>query len=209
MKALVACEFSGIVRDALRKRGFDAYSCDLLPTEGDPRWHIQGDCREAIVRRSWALVILHIPCTGMALCGNRTYGKGKPRHGERIEAIDWSLGTVGLALKHSKSVALENPASVIFPFLRKRYKADVQFLQPWQHGHPEQKKTGLALWNLPRLRPTKDVYAEMMQLPVQERERIFYMPPAEDRGKERSRFYPGIADAMASQWGDYLLGYDL
>ena len=204
-RVLVACEYSATVRDAFRDRGFDAYSCDMLPTEGDPRWHIQGDCREAM-RDPYDLIILHVPCTGMAVCGNSTYGIGKPRYFERLEAIAWTVGTVEMALANAPHVALENPASVIFPILRDTFNADVQYIQPWQHGHPEQKKTGLALWDLPRLTPTDDVYREMMLLPRKERERVHFMSPGPDRGKERARFYRGFAEAMATQWSDYLLG---
>lgn len=203
MRILVACEYSATVRDAFRARGFDAWSCDLLPTEGDPRWHIQGDCRDAI-NDAWDLIILHVPCTGMAVCGNRTYGIGKPRHMERVEAVAWTLSTVELALSCAPHVALENPASVVFPLLRQSFNADVQYIQPWQHSHLEQKKTGFALWGLPRLKPTDVVYDEMMLLPKAERERIFYMSPGPDRGKERARFYSGFAAAMADQWGDFL-----
>lgn len=197
---LVGCEYSATVRDQFRALGFDAWSNDLLATEGDPRWHIQGDICAAIRSRRWSTIILHIPCTAMALCGNKHYGKDKPRHQERLDAIDWSCDVVNLALDHADSVAVENPASVIFPILREK-GADVQFIQPWQHGHPEQKTTGLALWNLPRLVETDNVYDHMMTLPKNQRERIFHMPPSADRGKERARFYPGFAKAMAVQWG--------
>jgi hypothetical protein len=203
--ALVGCEYSATVRDALRARGIDAWSCDLKPTDGDPTWHIQGDVREAIKSRHWDAIILHIECTKMAVCGNKHYGRGKPRHIERLEAIDWSVETVRLALENAAHVAAENPASVIFPVLRDELNADVQYIHPWQHGHPEQKKTGLALWGLPRIRETNNVHAQMMALPRKERERIFFMSPGADRGHERSRFYPGFANAMAQQWGDYLI----
>jgi hypothetical protein len=199
-KVLIPCEFSAINRDEFRRRGHDAWSNDLLPTEGDPRWHIQGDCRDAISSQHWDLIIMHIPCTAMGVCGNRTYGIGKPRHSERISALKWSIETWGLACAHADRVALENPASTIFPLLRER-GADVQYIQPWQHGHMEQKKTGLALVNLPRLTPTNDVYDEMMKLPRKDRERVFFMSPSSTRAHERSRFYTGIAKAMDEQWG--------
>lgn len=200
MSALVGCEYSATVRDALRRRGIEAWSNDLLDTEGDPAWHIKGCVREAIRSRRWGLIILHLPCTGMAVCGNRTYGVGKPKHAERVEALRWSLETWDLAVTHSDRVALENPASVIFPFLAER-GATVQYVNPWRYGHREKKKTGLALHNLPRLRPTGDVHMEMMALPRAERERVFFMSPSKDRGMERARFYQGFAEAMADQWG--------
>ena len=201
---LIGCEYSATVRDAFLARGFDARSCDLLPTEGDQHWHIQGDVREAITSRWWSLIVLHIDCTAMAVCGNKHYGVGKAKHDERLAAIDWSVDTVRLALTNAKHVAVENPASVIFPILRRELGANVQYVQPWQHGHPEQKKTGLALWNLPRLTETDNVYDHMMTLPRAERERVFFMSPGADRGKERARFYPGIAAAMADQWGRFV-----
>lgn len=205
MSVLVGCEYTATVRDAFRARGIDARSCDLLPTEGDPQWHIQGDVRDAIRSRRWRLIILHVECTAMAVCGNKHYAAGKPRYPERLAAIEWSIGTWELAKTHADAVALENPASVIFPHL---VCGQVQYVQPWMFGHPEQKKTGLALHNLPRLEPTCDVYREMMALPRKERERVFFMSPSDRRGLERARFYPGIAQAMARQWGDYFSGAD-
>lgn len=202
--ALIGCEYSATVRDAFRERGWDAWSNDLLPTEGDPRFHIQGDVLDAINSRYWDLIILHVPCTALAVCGNKHYGAGSHKHLDRLFALTWTCEVWQTAKLRSRAVALENPASVVFPMLRNSFGADVQYIQPWQHGHPEQKKTGLAIKGLPRLVPTNDVYEEMMKLPRKERERIFYMSPGEDRGKERARFYQGFADAMATQWGSYI-----
>jgi hypothetical protein len=204
LRVLVVCEYSATVRDAFRARGFDAWSCDLLPTEGDPRWHIQGDCRD-VINNSWDLIILHVPCTAMAVCGNSTYGKGQPKNRARHDAIAWTVDTVRLALQNSPHVALENPASVIFPVLRNELNALVQYVHPWQHGHPEMKKTGLALWNLPQLAETNNVHEAMMRLPRNERERVHFMAPGPDRAKERARFYTGFASAMADQWGNHIL----
>ncbi len=203
-RILVACEYSATIRDAFRARGHDAWSNDILETEGNPEWHIQGDCHDAIKSRHWDMIILNVPCTKMALCGNRHYGRGKPLHHERLAAIDWTLETVRLALNEAQCVVLENPASVIFPILRNDLGAHVQYVQPWQFGHPEQKKTGLALWGLNPLAETSNVYQQMITLPISQRERIFYMSPGEHRGHLRSKFYTGFADAMASQWGDFL-----
>lgn len=203
MKVLVACEYSATVRDAFRARGHDAWSCDLLETEGDPSFHIVGDVQEVLRRGFWDLIILHVPCTAMAVCGNRTYGRGNPKSEERTDAIWWTMEVVRLALNASVRVALENPASVIFTYLRDVYDCgvDVQYVQPWQFGHPEQKKTGLALFDVPRLTETNNVYDHMMTLPRAKRERVFFMSPGINRGKERARFYQGIANAMAEQWG--------
>lgn len=201
MNALICCEYSATVRDAFRARGIDAWSNDILDTEGDPRWHIKGDCMEAIRSQRWDLIMIHIPCTAMAVCGNSTYGAGQTKNDERLSAIEWSLSVWDAACEQSDRVALENPASVIFPVLRSQRGADVQYVQPYEFGHMEQKKTGLALHGLPRLKPTNNVKAEMMQLPKHIRERVHYMPPGKDRAKERARFYTGFADAMADQWG--------
>jgi hypothetical protein len=199
MKVLVCGEYSQTVTKAFRDLGHEAYSNDLLKTEGNPAWHLQGDMREIIWRVYWDLILLHVPCTAMAVCGNRHYANTD----ERKDAIIWTLQVWQQAKLNARSVALENPASVIFPHLRKR-GADIQYIQPWEFGHPEQKKTGFALHNLPRLVGTHDVYKEMMALPVAKRERIFRMAPSADRGKERARFYSGIAEAMADQWGYFL-----
>lgn len=201
MNWLICCEYSDTVGSEFRKLGHLAITNDIIPTEGFPRWHIQGDCKDAIRSRRWDGIIIHIPCTGMAVCGNSTYAKGAPRHNERLEAVEWSLSVWDLALEHADRVALENPASVIFPFLRRK-GADVQYIQPYEFGHLEQKKTGLALHGLPRLKPTNNVYEEMMKLPKNVRERVHYMPPGPNRGKERARFYKGIAEAMADQWSN-------
>lgn len=201
---LIGCEYSAVVRDAFRARGHNCYSNDLKPCDRDPAFHLQMDVRDAIRSRRWDLIILHIECTAMAVCGNRHYGKNSSGYGKRLSAWGWSCRTVEIAREHTDRLVVENPASTIFPILRDAYGADVQYVQPWQHGHTEQKKTGLALWNLPRITETDNVYDEMMRLPKKERERIFYMSPSSDRGHERSRFYSGIADAFADQWGALL-----
>lgn len=202
LNVLVACEFSGTVRDAFLALGHNAYSCDIIAADTMPERHLLGDCGDAIRSRSdWDIILIHIPCTAMAVCGNRTYGEGKPYHHKRLEALEWSLSIWDLAVSAGARVAMENPASVLFPHLREQRGALVQYVQPWQFGHTEQKKTGLALSGLCPLVPTQNVYDEMMQLPRKERERIWYMSPGPDRGRERSRFYAGIAQAMAEQWG--------
>lgn len=201
MRVLVACEYSGTVRDAFLKRGHDAWSNDIIDTESNPDRHLKMDVLEAIWAFNWDQIIIHIPCTAMGVCGNRTYGKGKPRHQERIDALEWSLKVWSAARLRADRVVMENPASVLFPALRNIMGADVQYIQPWMFGHMEQKKTGLALHGVKRLTPTHNVYDEMMMLPRKERERVWYMSPGPDRGKERARFFPGISDAMAAQWG--------
>ncbi len=206
MIGLIGCECSGIVREAFRALGHDFVSNDIRPASDGSPHHLQCDVIEAIESRDrWDFIGLHVPCTAMGVCGNRTYGEGKPGHAERVAAVEWSLRVWDAAVKRSSRVYLENPASVIFPVLRAERRALVQYIQPYEHGHPEQKKTGLALHGLMPLRPTHDVYAEMMRLPRKDRERIFFMSPSEDRGHLRSIFYTGFGAAMASQWGGNVL----
>lgn len=200
MKVLISCEYSGIVRDAFLEMGHDTFSNDLLDSESRPERHLKMDCIQAIKSRHWDLIIVHIPCTEMGLCGNGTYGKGKPKHEKRIAALEWSLSVWDVAVEHSDRTAMENPASVLFPMLRKERGVYTTYIQPWQFGHMEQKKTGFALRGLPPLEETNNVYKEMMALPRKERERVFFMSPGANRGKERARFYKGIADALAEQW---------
>lgn len=197
MRVLVACEFSGIVREAFRARGHDAWSCDLLPCEHQIKEpHIQGDCMEAI-QRGWDIIIMHPPCTALALCGNATYGFGMAKNSLRLEALDWTERLWRSALRHAPSVALENPKNV----LASRIGPKTQTIHPWQFGHTEQKETWLWLHGLPALFSTDDVFDEMMMLPKNKRERIHYMSPSDKRGHERSITFSGIADAMAEQWG--------
>lgn len=194
MNVLVACEFSGIVRDAFLKQGHDAWSCDLLETERLPERHFQGDINEVLDRGYlWDLIIAHPDCTKMAVCGNKTWANTKGR----LDAQEWTRRLWDKCCKRALKVCFENPVST----LSRVMPVKAQYIQPHQFGHPETKKTGLWLWNLPPLEPTNDVYEYMMTLPKKERHKIWYASPGKDRGKERSRFYPGIAQAMAEQWG--------
>jgi len=188
-RVLVGCEESGVFSSAFRRAGFECYSCDLLPTRGDANWHIQGDVIDAIKSRSWDLIVLHPVCTALSLSGNRWYGKGMPRHDERLAAIDWTVNLWNLAKEHSDHVALENPASVIFQYL----DAPVCYVQPYEHGHGEQKRTGFALHNLPPLTPS-NLVAGREQL-------IWKMAPGPNRKRDRSKTFEGIAEAGVAQWG--------
>ena len=201
MRVIIGCEESGVGRRIFQEYGhLETVSCDLKPARDNSLVHHQGDLvafLNTYPEQYFDLAVLHPECTAMCVAGNRHYA-GTP---ERQDAIGWTVALWELAKCKAKRVALENPASVIFPFLRK-LGADVQYIQPWQHGHMEQKKTGLALHNLPRLADTKNVYAEMMALPRKKRERIFFMSPGANRSRDRSESYPGILAAMANQWGD-------
>jgi hypothetical protein len=187
MKVLVACEYSGKVREAFRRRGHDAWSNDLLPADDGSEFHIQGDCVEVIKSRQWDLIIMHPPCTALAVSGNRWYGAGMPKHRERVEAMAWTVGLFDMAKDYADRVAMENPVGVL-PM------KPTQYIQPWQFGHGETKKTGLWLHNLPPLEPTNIVEGR--------EQRIWKLPPSADRWKIRSETFQGIADAMADQWGE-------
>ena len=195
MRVLIGCECSGIVRDAFRAQGHDAWSCDLKPCEGDGEYHIQGDIMSVIgdyTFRTWDLIGLHPDCTKMAVSGNRWYGHGTDGYEDRLDAIGWTLSLWRAAQGWSPRVYLENPVSVVLPELR-RHGATVQYIQPWQYGHGETKQTGIALHGLPPLEPTDIVEGR--------EQRVWKMPPSETRKADRSRTYPGIAAAMAAQWG--------
>ena len=140
-RVLIACEYSASVRDAFRLRGFDAWSCDLLPTEGDPRWHIQGDAIEAAYSGNWDLMIAHPPCTDLAVSGARHFA-AKRADGRQDRALEFVRKLLIAPIPH---IALENPVSIISSQIRK----PDQIIQPWQFGHGETKATCLWLKNLP------------------------------------------------------------
>lgn len=188
MRVLIACEYSAVVRDAFRARGFEAWSCDLLPTEGDPQWHMQGDAISIAFGFDWDLLIAHPPCTDLAVSGARHF-PAKIADGRQQRAIGFVRALMAAPIKH---IAIENPVSVLASKVR---KSD-QTIQPWQFGHGEVKATCFWLDNLPRLRPTAIVEGREA--------RVHKMPPGPDRWKERSRTLPGIANAMADQWGDHI-----
>jgi hypothetical protein len=181
MRVLIACEFSGIVRDAFRGRGHDAWSCDLLPPEGGSSFHIQQDV-ERVIHWDWDLMIAHPPCTYLAVSGNRWY-HDDPRRTEGLRLVTMLLSAP------VPRIALENPVSVISSQIRR----PDQIIQPWQYGHGETKATCLWLKNLPKLEPTNIVEGRTP--------RVHHASPGPDRWKERSRTLPGIAAAMADQWG--------
>jgi len=185
VRVLVACEFSGVVRDAFRLRGHDALSCDLLPSEA-PGPHYRGDVRD-ILGAGWDLMIAHPPCTHLAVSGARWF-KEKRREQEEALQFVWTLLNAPIHM-----IALENPVSIISSRIRK----PDQILQPWMFGHGEVKATCLWLKNLPKLVPTNIVEGREA--------RVHRMPPGPDRWKERSRTFAGIAEAMAAQWSEFIL----
>ena len=181
MRVLVACEFSGIVREAFRARGHDAMSCDLLPTD-IPGLHYQGDVRD-VLGDGWDLMIAHPPCTHLAVSGARWF---KEKRVEQAEALDFVRRLLDAPVP---KIALENPVSIISSRIRK----PDQIIQPWQFGHGETKATCLWLKGLPLLQPTNIVEGR--------ENRVHRMPPSADRWKLRSVTFSGIAAAMAAQWG--------
>jgi len=193
MRVLIACEYSGKVREAFRRRGHEAYSCDLLESDDNSPHHYRGDCWE-VIDLGWDLIIMHPPCTALAVSGNAHYGSGMKRHGERLKAIDWTVALYDHAKDNAPQVAMENPVGVL------PIKAS-QYIQPYQFGHPESKRTGFWLHNLPPLIATDDVEPLWRTLPKKDAQRIHMLPPSADRWKIRSETYQGIADAMADQWG--------
>ena len=183
MRVLVACEFSGAVREAFRARGHEAMSCDLLPSDATGP-HYRGDVRD-ILGAGWDLMIAHPPCTHLAVSGARWF---KEKTTEQIAALDFVRELMSAPIQR---ICVENPVSIISSRIRKPN----QIIHPWQFGHGEVKATCLWLKNLPLLVPTEIVDGREA--------RVHRMPPGPDRWKERSRTFAGIAEAMAEQWGEF------
>ena len=182
MNVLVACEYSGRVRDAFAAKGHFAMSCDFEPSE-TAGFHYQGDVRE-IINCGWDLMIAHPPCTHLAVSGSRWF---KDKMAEQAESLEFVRLLMDASIPH---IAIENPISVISSRIRK----PDQIIQPWQFGHGETKATCLWLKALPKMIPTNIVEGREA--------RVHRMPPSPDRWKNRSRTYEGIANAMAQQWGN-------
>jgi site-specific DNA-cytosine methylase len=206
LRVFVACEFSGTVRRAFRALGHEAWSCDLLPSEDDSPWHIQGDVISVLVAhttrrnwrqpmpfgmpRKWDLMIAHPPCTDLAVSGARHFA-AKKADGRQDNALDFVRA---LMVAPIPRICIENPISIISSRIRK----PDQIIQPWQFGHGETKATCLWLNGLMPLRPTNIVEGREA--------RVHRMPPGPNRWKERSRTFEGIAAAMADQWGGPVSG---
>ncbi len=192
MKVLVACEYSGTVRDAFIARGHDAMSCDLLPTDvAGP--HYQGDIFD-IINDGWDILIAFPPCTHLCSSGARWW---KDKKQEQEEAIDFVLRLYTCGIR---KVAIENPVGILSRVWRKPN----QIVQPWQFGHEETKSTCLWLKNLPKLEPTNIVGPPPKNMTKEEKKKwnkVHYASPGKDRWKIRSKTYSGIAAAMAEQWG--------
>ena len=183
MRVLIACEYSGTVRDAFTRGGHDAMSCDLLPSETEGQ-HYQGDVRD-LLDYPFDLMVAHPPCTHLSVSGARYFAE-KRVDGRQQSAVSFFMA---LARAPIPRIAIENPVCVLSSLWRK----PDQVIQPWQFGHGETKATCLWLKGLPKLMPTQIVEGREA--------RVHRMPPSADRWKERSRTFTGIAEAMASQWG--------
>ncbi len=209
MKVFIACEESQTVCKAFRERGHEAYSCDIQPPSGGhPEWHILGNALGFLELRGgvvstmdgkvhhigkWDLLIAHPPCTHLAVSGMRWFSEGTKPLSLKYDAAAFFLKFAEAPIER---IAIENPVSVMSTLYRK----PDQIINPWQFGHPEQKKTCLWLKNLPPLHETDNVHEYMMTLPEKERARIWWL--GSGHAKERSKTFFGIAKAMAEQWGE-------
>ncbi len=192
MKVLVACEYSGRVREAFSKRGHDSWSCDLLPTDIPSDKHIQGDVLE-IINDGWDLIIAHPPCTHLSLSGSRWWAE-KRRLGLQQEAIKF---VEDIWDADCPRICIENPVGALTKH-SKLGKAS-QYFQPYEFGEVESKRTGLWLKGLPKLKGTK--FVDITNLPKKVKYANWYTSPSEDRWKIRSTTYQGVADALADQYG--------
>ena len=184
-RVLIGCEYSGVVRRAFRDLGHDAWSCDLLPSEDDSPYHLQEDVRVIVAARRWDMAIFFPPCTHLAVSGARWFTEKRDEQEEARAFVRWLMDCP------VPRIAIENPVSIISSRIRK----PDQILEPHHHGHGETKKTCLWLKNLPPLFATHLVPGRVA--------RVHLMPPSPERWKERSRTYPGIGRAMATQWGAF------
>jgi len=197
MRVLIACEYSGRVREAFRKLGHDAWSCDLLPSDDDSPFHYQGDVFD-IIDKGWDLMIAHPPCTYLANSGVLWLYKDSERWKDLIDGAVFfrKLLEANIPLK-----AIENP--IMHKYAKQIIGGkQTQIVQPWMFGHMETKATGLWLTGLPPLVETNNVKIEMLKLPKNVQQRLHYLPPSKDRWKLRSTTFQGLANAMASQWGN-------
>lgn len=185
MRVLIACEESQEVCKAFRELGHEAYSCDIQPCSGGhPEWHLQADALQ-MLKMDWDLIIAHPPCTDLAVSGARWFAE-KREDGRQQKSIEFFMQFANCTCER---IAIENPIGIMSSIWRK----PDQIIQPWQFGHGETKATCLWLKGLPALKPTDIVEGR--------EQRIWKMPPGAERSKLRSKTYPGIAKAMAEQWG--------
>ena len=197
LNVLIGCEYSGVVRDAFAKLGHNAWSCDLLPTDRPNPKHIQGDIFN-ILDQDWDLAIFHPPCVNLAISGAAHF-KEKIKDGRQAASIKFFERLYECNIPH---ICLENPVGVIST--KSYIGKPTQYIQPYEYGHYETKKTGLWLRGLNPLVPT-DI-KDLTGIPKKVVQRLHYLPPSKDRWKIRSQTYQGIADAMAQQFSEQLGG---
>lgn len=204
MNILIGFEESGVIREAYRNKGHNAWSCDLEPARDNSKYHLQCDFIKAVFSRKWDLIIMHPPCTALTVAGNHVYAKGKPKYQERLVAIavieKYWISATGVCDR----VCLENPQGVIHTNLPELPKP--QYIQPHQFGEDASKKTGLTLHGLPPLKPTKRIKGRIVdgveRWSNQTDSGQNKLGPSPTRSRDRSKTYQGIADAMVNQWGD-------
>lgn len=195
MRVLVACEYSGRVREAFRKRGHDAWSCDLLPAEDGSPFHYQCDVFD-VIGMGWDMMIAHPPCTYLTNAGVCWLHKDPERWDDMRDGANFFKRLMEADIPR---IVIENP-------IMHKYAVDIigrrqdQVIQPWMFGHMESKATCLWLKGVPKLVPTDNVREEMVKLPKNQQQRLHYLPPSPDRWKERSRTFTGIAEALAEQY---------
>ena len=196
MRVLVACEYSGTVRDAFISAGHDAISCDILPTD-NPGPHYQGDVRDMLFEQ-WDLIIAHPPCTYLCNSGVCHLHKDPERWAKLEDAASFFKLFLDI---DGPRVAIENP--IMHKYARELIGGSKQnqVVQPWMFGHAETKATCLWLKGLPNLQPTNNVKEELKGMHKRDIQRLHYLPPGPERAKIRSKTFQGLADAMASQWG--------
>ena len=198
-RVLVACEYSGVVREAFRARGHNAWSCDILPADDNSHHHLQAHVREVLsAANGWDLIIAHPPCTYLSVAGNRHYAN-------RPDLYEPAAEFATMFFDYAPRVAVENPVGR----LSKLFRKPDQYIHPWMFGHPVQKKTGLWLKGLPKLTPTNVVDPdEDVVFPSGKRMNKWYyetsLLPHKERAHVRSRTFQGIAEVMADQWGPLL-----
>ena len=205
LKILVTHEESGTVREAFRRLGFNAWSCDLQPARDSQEHHLQMDARQAIKSGKWDLIIMHPVCTALTVAGNWVYARGKPKHSERIKAIKETAELWHFACARCDYVCLENPQGVLHTHTD---LPKPQYIQPYQFGENASKKTGLTLKGLPDLIPTKRVKGRFVngieRWDNQTDSGQNRLTPSPTRARDRAKTYQGIAEAMAEQWGSFL-----
>ncbi len=195
MKVLIACEFSGVVRDAFISRGHDAWSCDFLPTD-KPGPHITGDVLE-VIGGGWDLMVAHPPCTYLCNSGVCHLHKSVNRWFELFKGAELFKSLLESSIP---KIAIENP--IMHGYAKQLIgEKQTQVIQPWMFGHAEQKATCLWLKGLPKLKHSKNVKEDLLKLDNKQRQRLHHLPPSKDRWKIRSTTFQGIANAMAEQWG--------